>query len=90
MDTCGCVAGGDHGTRPRHDAGGPPGWGGFDQVDWPLEDQWSYHAVGAVILGHSLLRARSVVGDFISVHGSTGGTCRHCQDGLLNSARRAD
>lgn len=57
MDTCGCVAGGDHGSRPRHDAGGPPGWGGFDQVDWPLEDQWSCHAIGAVILGHSLIRS---------------------------------
>jgi len=57
MDTCGCVAGGEHGKRPRHDAGGPPGWGGFDQVDWPLEDQWTYQAVGAVILGHSLIRS---------------------------------
>ena len=57
MDTCGCVAGGEHGQRPRHDAGGPPGWGGFDQVDWPPQDQWTYQAVGAVILGHSLVRS---------------------------------
>jgi len=57
MDTCGCTSGGDHGKRPRHDAGGPPGWGGFDQVDWPLEDQWTYQAVASVILGHSLIRS---------------------------------
>lgn len=57
MDTCGCTAGGDHGKRPRHDNGGPPGWGGFDQTAWALEDQWSYHAVADVILAHSLIRS---------------------------------
>ncbi|MCY3023980.1 MAG: acetylxylan esterase, partial [Planctomycetota bacterium] len=57
MDTCGCTAGGDHGKRPRHDNGGPPGWGGFEQIDWPLEDQWTYQAVSAAILGHSLIRS---------------------------------
>jgi dienelactone hydrolase len=57
MDTCGCTSGGDHGKRPRHEHGGPPGWGGFDQVDQPLEDQWTYHATAAAILGHSLIRS---------------------------------
>jgi dienelactone hydrolase len=57
MDTCGCVPGGEHGQRPRHDFGGPPGWGGYDQIDDPREDQWTYHAVCAAILGHSLLRS---------------------------------
>lgn len=41
----------------RHAMGGPAGWGGFDQTDWPLEDQWSYHAVADVILAHSLIRS---------------------------------
>ncbi len=57
MDTCGCTSGGEHGTRPRHPDGGPAGWGGFGQIDWPREDQWTYHAVSAAILGHSLLRS---------------------------------
>lgn len=58
MDTCGSQPGGVHNQRPRHDLGGPPGWGGFDQVDQPPEDQWAYHAVADVILAHSLLRSR--------------------------------
>lgn len=43
--------------RRRHEFAGPNGWGGFDQVDEPLKDQWSYHAVAAVIRAHSLLRS---------------------------------
>ena len=57
MDTCGCVPVGSYGKWQRHDAGGPPGWGGFDQVDEPVEDQWTYHAVADAILAHSLLRS---------------------------------
>jgi len=57
MDTCGAVPKGTNGNWQRHDAGGPPGWGGFDQVDQPLADQWSYHAAADVILAHSLLRS---------------------------------
>jgi dienelactone hydrolase len=56
MDTCGCLPGGDHGKRPRHEWGGPPGWGGFDQISEPQTDQWTYHAVASVILANSLLR----------------------------------
>ncbi len=41
----------------RHDAGGPPGWGGWDQMEEAREDQWTYHAVADAILAHSLLRA---------------------------------
>ena len=55
MDTCGCTAGGEHGKRPRHEFGGPPGWGGFDQVDEPVQDQWMYHAVADGILATSLV-----------------------------------
>ena len=56
MDTCGCISGGitNH-TRDEH--GGPPGWGGFDEVDEPVEDQWSFHAVADVLLAHSLLQS---------------------------------
>lgn len=57
MDTCGCTAGGEHAKRPRHDLGGPGGWGDFEHVDEPIEDQWAYHAVGDVILAHSLIRS---------------------------------
>jgi dienelactone hydrolase len=57
MDTCGCVPRGTYGNWQRDDAGGPPGWGGFDRTDDPIEDQWPYHAVSAVIRAHSLLRS---------------------------------
>jgi dienelactone hydrolase len=57
MDTCGCVPKGTYGNWQRLDAGGPPGWGGFDQADEPIGDQWPYHAVTDVILSHSLLRS---------------------------------
>ncbi len=57
MDTCGCLPGGDHGKRPHDPLGGPWGWGGFDQIDWPREDQWTYHAIADAILAHSLLRS---------------------------------
>ena len=57
MDTCGCVPKGTYGNWERHDDGGPPGWGGWGQTDWPREDQWTYHAVADAILAHSLLRS---------------------------------
>lgn len=60
MDTCGCLPGSDKGggvTRPRHEFGGPGGWGGFQQVDEPVEDQWTYHAAADAILAHSLIRS---------------------------------
>jgi dienelactone hydrolase len=57
MDTCGCTSGGAHGKRPRHEYGGPPGWGGFVQVSDPVADQWTWHAVADAILAHSLIRS---------------------------------
>ncbi len=57
MDLCGCVPRKEKRGWARHESGGPPGWGGFDQIDDPVEDQWTYHAVADVILGHSLLRS---------------------------------
>ena len=56
MDTCGSMNGG--GTKKRHDDGGPSGWGGFDQVDEPLTDQWTYHAVADAVLAHSWIRSQ--------------------------------
>jgi len=61
MDLCGCLPirnePGKQGWK-RHADGGPPGWGGFDQIDQPATDQWTYHAVADALLAHSLLRAR--------------------------------
>jgi len=74
MDTCGSVPGGKAGRRPRHAKGGPPGWGGYGQIDWPREDQWAYHAIAAVILANSLLRAQPQVDqDRIGVTGISWG-----------------
>jgi len=58
MDTCGCVPRGSYGNWERHERGGPPGWGGWDQIGEPWEDQWTYHAVASAILAHSLLASR--------------------------------
>ncbi len=60
MDTCGSVPGETSGLDmqlPRHEMGGPPGWGGFTEINEPVQDQWSYHAVADVLLAHSLLRS---------------------------------
>lgn len=58
MDTCGCLPGGEHAKRPRHEMGGPPGWGGFDQINNAPTDQWTYHAAASIILANSLLRSQ--------------------------------
>ena len=57
MDTCGAVSGNGHNNHARHAWAGPAGWGGFDKADDPVQDQWTYHAVAAVLRGHSLLRS---------------------------------
>jgi len=64
MDTCGSVPSRGSGeppgmaNRPRHAFSGPPGWdASFDQTDWPVEDQWSYHAVADIVLANSLIRS---------------------------------
>jgi len=60
MDTCGCVPvrEGEAGAWSRHEMGGPPGWGGWEQGEWPREDQWTWHAVADILLAHSLLAAQ--------------------------------
>jgi cephalosporin-C deacetylase-like acetyl esterase len=63
MDTCGNLPDRAPDDKPwspvkkHHEFGGPEGWGGFEQIDEPITDQWSYHAVAAAILAHSLLRS---------------------------------
>ena len=57
MDTCGQVPVGNYGQWVHDAQGGPPGWGGWDQIDWPQKEQWTYHAVADAILSHSLLRS---------------------------------
>ena len=57
MDTCGQVPVGNYGDWVHDDQSGPRGWGGFDQIDWLPQDQWTYHAVAAAILAHSLVRS---------------------------------
>ena len=57
MDTCGCVNNGTYNNHPRHEYGGPGGWGGFDKIEDPIQDQWTYHAVADVILAHSMIRS---------------------------------
>lgn len=79
MDTCGCTSGGTHSKRPRHDLGGPAGWGGYDKVNEPIEDQWMYHAVADVILANSLLRSMPEVdADRIGLTGISWGGVLTC------------
>ena len=58
MDLCGCIPVGTYGNWKRHELGGPPGWdASFKQLDDPIEEQWTYHAVAAIALAHSLIRS---------------------------------
>lgn len=58
MDLCGCVPVGTYGNWQRQENGGPPGWdASFATIDDPQVDQWQYHALGAIVRGHSLLRS---------------------------------
>jgi hypothetical protein len=44
--------------RKRHEFSGPAGWGDFANVDAPVTDQWTYHAVAVSVAAHSFLRAQ--------------------------------
>jgi dienelactone hydrolase len=79
MDTCGALPVGSYGAWVRHDQGGPPGWGGWEQFEWPREDQWSFHAVASAILAHSLLRSLPEVdADRVGVTGISWGGYLTC------------
>lgn len=75
MDLCGCVPVREENKWKRHEHGGPPGWdASFSQLDNPVEDQWTYQAVSAVALAHSLLRSYPEVdADRIGVTGISWG-----------------
>ncbi len=42
---------------PRHEFSGPPGWGDFENVEKPVNEQWPYQAVSTVVAANSLLRS---------------------------------
>lgn len=75
MDLCGCIPVGTYGKWQRHAHGGPPGWdASFDQLGDPIADQWTYHAVSAVVRAHSLIRGYPEVdADRIGVTGISWG-----------------
>ncbi len=63
MDQCGAIpprpGQAEVHPRERHAHSGPPGWiESFDNVSAPVEDQWTYHAVAAILRAHSLLAAQ--------------------------------
>jgi dienelactone hydrolase len=58
MDLCGCVPVRETPKRwKQHEHGGPRGWGGFEQIDQPAHDQWTYQAIADILLAHSLIRS---------------------------------
>ena len=58
MDLCGKAHGPTEGKPAPHAMSGPSGWDdSFEQTDWPVEDQWQYHAVADIVLANSLLRS---------------------------------
>ena len=58
MDTCGHTPDSGALRRDHHPLGGPPGWGVYDKALESPTEQWGYHAVEAILRGHSLLRAQ--------------------------------
>lgn len=87
MDLCGCVPVGTYGNWQRHEQGGPPGWdASFQQVNEPIQDQWTYHAASAVALAHSLIRSYPEVDtDRIGVTGISWGGYMTCVVAGLDS-----
>jgi len=58
MDLCGCVPVRETPKRwKQHEHGGPRGWGGFEQIDLPAHDQWTYQAIADIVLAQSLIRS---------------------------------
>jgi dienelactone hydrolase len=80
MDLCGCVPVGTYGNWKRHEQGGPPGWdASFNQLQDPVEDQWTYHATSAAVLAHSLIRSYPEIdADRIGVTGISWGGYLTC------------
>lgn len=74
------------GKRPQHDWSGPSRQGEFEDYALPIEEQWMYHAVAAVIKAHSLMRSFPQVDpDRIGLHGiSWGGIVTSIVSGVDN------
>jgi cephalosporin-C deacetylase-like acetyl esterase len=79
MDLCGCVPKKEGPSWKRLERGGPPGWGGFDQLDAGEQDQWTWQAVADIFLAHSLLRSTPEVdADRIGITGISWGGYLTC------------
>jgi dienelactone hydrolase len=79
MDLCGCVPRKGKAGWERLEQGGPPGWGGFDQIDGEEPDQWTWQAVADVLLAHSLIRSYPEVdSDRIGITGISWGGYLTC------------
>lgn len=62
------------GKRPQHDWSGPSRQGEFEDYALPIEEQWMYHAVAAVIKAHSFIRSLPQVdADRVGIHGISWG-----------------
>lgn len=68
----------------KHEYSGPTRVGRFDDVDLPLDEQWMYHAVSDIMIGHSLLESfPGVDGHRIGITGiSWGGILSSLMSGL--------
>lgn len=94
MDLNGQLPIGSYGNWQRHAWAGPlgicePEHGGMSKVDWPVEDQWPYHAVGAVLGAHSLLRSLAGVdGNRIGVTGISWGGFTTCLTAAIDTRFR--
>ncbi len=80
IDTNGSMPSGPWSQSTKHNWPGPPAWGNcFDQIDWPVEDQWPYHAVADIMLANSLLRSFPEIDpNRIGVHGGSWGGYLSC------------
>ncbi|WP_051621234.1 alpha/beta hydrolase family protein [Paenibacillus sp. UNC451MF] len=62
------------GKRPSHDWSGPSRQEVFEDYALPVEEQWMYHAVAAVIKAHSFLRSLDEVDSArVGIHGISWG-----------------
>ncbi len=57
MDNCGTVPEGEYGNWKAHDHSGPGCNDTFGNIEMPAKDNWTYQAVGTVMLANSLLRS---------------------------------
>ena len=74
MDLEGHLPIGKHPDRPKHHYSGPARDGIFNDIDKEEKDQWFYHATGAVIRAHNLLRSFPDINtNQIGIHGISWG-----------------